>query len=782
MTKEVVTRLVGAVVATVLSIAGVLAIAGSASAAPPTEILTGHGDIACVTQGPGDHEGQTWCGTGVSSSGNVSSSPGVGGVPIDLNFALPATGDAPYPTVLVSHGNGEAKYNFTNQLMQRWLQKGYAVYSQTMRGFGYTCLLNPGDAGCEAGYSHLMDYRYEVRDQQNIVGLLADEDLIEPKKIAATGASYGGAMSMALAVLKNRVMDLDGSLHPWKSPEGKDLEIAVASPLATWSDFNAAMFPNGNGVDYIKDAGYYGPTGIMKESYVQGLLPAGRYAPAGTDPQADVLGWTARLNQGEPYDNDATVEAGMTEVSTFHSSYGLPPTQAPAPLFIVQGFTDDVFPVDESTRFYNRSRALFPDSPIGLFFASVGHPRGQGQLNVYTAYSAATAAWIDHYLTGAGSAPPSNVTTYTQKCPGNPDADGPYTSSDWASIAPGEIRVKGGSAVETIAPDGGDFAASKAFNPLSSIFGTPPEGTACATASGAEEPGSVNFTTDPAPAGGYTVMGASTVVLKLGVTGVNSQIAARLVDISPDGSQKILVSRGLWRPDGDGFQVFQVFANGWKVEEGHVLRLELLPRDSGQAAPGGAFNNYARPSNGQQPVDVSYVDLRIPVLESPGALGGMVTAPAPRVLPDRPGVELAAGNEEIGSITIANYAKQSNPGALKLAGKPTVKVKTMKVKLTCAAKFSSCPKTNLVLRTRGKVRGFKNAVLAKGQGITLNPGKSRTVSLKLTKAARKIFRDRKTRKRGKVKVVKGAKKVSASVTINGKKSGNTTVKRAGKVR
>ena len=68
---------------------------GTAGAVPPTEILDGNGDIACATQGAGDYEGQTWCGTGTSSAGNVSSTPGVGGMPIDINFALPATGEAP---------------------------------------------------------------------------------------------------------------------------------------------------------------------------------------------------------------------------------------------------------------------------------------------------------------------------------------------------------------------------------------------------------------------------------------------------------------------------------------------------------------------------------------------------------------------------------------------------------------------------------------------------------------------------------------------------------------
>ena len=138
-------------------------------------------------------------------------------------------------------------------------------------------------------------------------------------------------------------------------------------------------------------------------------------------------------------------------------------------------------------------------------------------------------------------------------------------------------------------------------------------------------------------------MGATTVIAEIALPGDNSQIAARLVDVSPDGTTKTLVERGLWRPENSGYQVFQLFANGWKVEAGHVLRLELLPRDAAQTTPGGFLTNYGRPSNGQQSAFIGNIDVRVPVLESPGSLGGLVTAPAPRVLPDRPGVELAPG-------------------------------------------------------------------------------------------------------------------------------------------
>jgi hypothetical protein len=78
-------------------------------------------------------------------------------------------------------------------------------------------------------------------------------------------------------------------------------------------------------------------------------------------------------------------------------------------------------------------------------------------------------------------------------------------------------------------------------------------------------------------------------------------------------------------------QVFQLNPNGWTFAAGHVPKLELLPDDS----------PYGRASPGQKPVTVSNLELRLPVLETPGALGGLVQAPAEKVLPA--GYQLARG-------------------------------------------------------------------------------------------------------------------------------------------
>ncbi|MEZ5073273.1 MAG: acetylxylan esterase [Solirubrobacterales bacterium] len=499
-----------------LALGAALIAAPAASAAPLTADVFG-GDVGCgeVTAdgNVSGATGQTWCGS-IRAADDIAatvapalptqpsgSDPAVrsttetfDGVPLDVNVAFPAGGSAPYPVVGLYHGWGQSKLSFKE--MQHWLEQGYAVYTLSQRGWGESCgsqaARDADPAGCAKGYLHLMDLRYEVRDSQLLLGELVDEGLVDPNLIAAVGGSYGGGMSLELAALKDRTMKMDGTLVPWKSPAGTPMSLAVALPNVPWSELSYALTPNGNNLDYIEDAGYWGKFGVMKESIVQGLASQGYQAPQGSDPQADVVGWTERLEQGEPYDGDPEMEAILEEINTFHSAYGVEHGESPAPLLISSGFTDDIFPVSEATRFYNRTRAEHPDSPLALFFASYGHPRGQNAVNVLSALSDLQDQWVDHYLTGSGPKPDSNVTAYTQTCPNGSDGGGPYTAPDWASIAPGEIRLRDDGGPQTIDPDGGDTAVGAAWNTLGYLF-NPDWGTACTTAAGAEETGTANY-------------------------------------------------------------------------------------------------------------------------------------------------------------------------------------------------------------------------------------------------------------------------------------------------
>ena len=74
----------------------------------------------------------------------------------------------------------------------------------------------------------LADQRYEERDTQHLLGLLADQGIVKPRAIGVTGISYGGIQSHSLARLRDRIRLPDGSFRPWRSPNGRALRIAAA--------------------------------------------------------------------------------------------------------------------------------------------------------------------------------------------------------------------------------------------------------------------------------------------------------------------------------------------------------------------------------------------------------------------------------------------------------------------------------------------------------------------------------------------------------------------------
>lgn len=802
--------------AMLLALLGSLFVVSTAGAAPPSSIFEGTIDCGQVTAegNVAGSVGQTWCGTlrtwtglsgtiGDNGDGNITTTvnpalpsdarttvQSYDGVPIDVNVAFPSTGTAPYPLVMEFHGYGGQRFSFKE--IQHYLQKGYAVYTQSNRGFHQSCgkaSAIAADPDCATkGYIHLDDTRFEVRDAQFIVGQLVDEGLVKPD-VAAQGGSYGGGMSMSLAALKNRVMLPDGTYAPWTSPEGTPMSIAVSAPTIPWTDLAYALNPNGLDLDYVKDNSYYGPFGVMKQSYVSALYLGGvlngAYAPIGQDPEADITGWKALMDAGEPFDQTAA-DNMLEQITKYHSSYYIDHSQAPAPMLISSGYTDDLFPAGEALRFYNRTRAEHPNSPIALFFGSFGHPRGQNKAAVSAARQALEDKWFDYYMKGSGSVPASDVTTYTQVCPNSDPDAGPFVTDNWVDQAPGEVVVKD-EAAQTVSPTGGSRDNGSVFSPNAAGLLPAPAGQACAEGTGAKEDGTANYETDPAPAAGYTMMGSPTVIAKITQPGDESTLAFRLVDVSADGTTKSLVARTAYRSPGDGLQVIQLNANGWTVKEGHKLRLEVLPFDGGSAvAADGSFNNYSRPSNNQQAATIEDLELRIPVQEAPGALNGLVTAPAKRVLPDRAGVELAPGNESIGSQTLEQYRAENYPviGKIKVTG-ATVKGKTLTAKVTCGAAVDKCADATVTFKGAPKKGKGKGVVLATKGNVAAAAGKTASVKFNLTAKARKLFKDskKKIRKRGKVrfKKVPGLKSLRTQVLIGGKSAGYITVKRTGKV-
>jgi len=738
-----------------LAVIGVLVVAPAAQAAPPTEVL---GGVTCVPA----TEGITEC-NGTTETFD--------GTKIDVNVFLPpeSLGAGPFPLIGDFHGWGGSKQGLkTNEpapgltfeqkdpRIKHWAESGYAIFSMTDRGWGLSCGkydLGKGLPNCTNGWNHLMDDRYEVRDAQYLMSELADENLVQPTKIGVTGISYGGGISIALGALRNREMEEDGALVPWTSPDGKAMEIAAAVPQWAWSDISAALAPNGRNLDYVTDSPYRGPTGklpigVMKFSYTEALYKTGgeeegigRYSPSKFD---SIPLWRERLRGGEPYSAGGTDEM-IEELSTYHSAFGIDHSEAPAPMLLQNGWNDDLFPVDEALRYYQRTRAQYPDDPISLFFADYGHSRSQNKKADVEAFNARLEAWFAHYLKGEGTSPSSSVEALTTTCPSSAASKGPYTASNWAGLQPGEVRLQSDAPQvighltageeQKTAEEG--FVNPAKFNPVSATFdpiiGPIIGKTVCSSVPDTNQPLSANYRLGAAPAGGYTLMGSPTIIANIDVPSPNSEIAARLVDVSPEGTET-LIARGLYRPEGGPQEMlFQLHPQAYKFEAGHVAKLELLSSD----------NPYGRWSNLQTNITVNSLELRLPVNDQPGSLGGLVQSPAPKVVPA--GYTLAKEFEQPappappsgGGSPPPKPVTPAKVGFAGIAGKLTANGKAVIVPVRCSSDGACAGTLAFSTKKSGKKAG---TVIARGN-YSLATGTATNVKLPLTNAGRKLVKN-----------------------------------------
>jgi fermentation-respiration switch protein FrsA (DUF1100 family) len=667
---------------------------------------------------------------------------------IDVNVFLPpeTAGSGPYPTIGEFHGWGGSKLGL-NELgggfveakdprIQGWAEQGYAVFSMSDRGWGYSCgNLDPQkavEAVCGNGYNHLLDDRYEVRDAQFLLSELADEGFVEPKRIGATGVSYGGGMSMALASLRNRTMLQNGSLVPWESAGGKQMEIAAAVPQWPWTDLAYALAPNGRNLDYVTNSTYGGPEGkfpigVMKYSFDGYLYKVGEALSIynRNDPEANIPGWIERLVGGEPY-TDSGVKGIIQELTTFHSSFYVDHSIEPAPLLIQSGWNDDLFPVDEALRFYQRTRAQYPGDPISLYLADIGHARSQNKAADKAAFNARLEAWFAQYLKGEGATPSSSVEALTTTCPEAAPSRGPYTAADWAGLQPGEIRLQS-SGSQTIghrsqvAEETELTEGNQAFEPVKGPG-------ACASISSADQPNTANYRLGAVPSGGFTLMGSPTIIANVEAPSPNAQIAARLVDVAPEGTES-LVARGLYRPSGGSQQmVFQLHPQGYRFAPGHVAKLELLPSDY----------PYSHVSNLQTNITVSDLELRLPVMDQPGSLGGLVQTPAPKVVPA--GYTLAPEFETKATPPVTPAPKPVTPakvGFAGIAGKLTANGKALIVPVRCSSDGACTGSLSFSTKKSGKKA---STMIARGN-YSLATSTATNVKVPLTKAGRKVVKN-----------------------------------------
>lgn len=552
------------------------------------------------------------------------------GVPLDTTVILPSPRARNLPLIAEMHGFGNSKYEYLDPASTAytdnaysWGRKGYAVLTYTARGLWGSCgtpesrLADP--SGCARGYIRLADARYEVRDTQTLIGRLVDGGYVAKRRIGVTGDSYGGGQSLMLAALRDRIMLRNGKLVRWRSPDGTPLRIAAAAPVIPWSDLLTAAAPNGrvtaNGITSRQRATQ--PVGVVKTTFVTGISLAAQFAlgpgqaigepfvfgrPIGflarpeADPDADIASLVARTGRGEPY-TDPEALSIVSDINRFHSAYYIDPGSKPPPLFLASGFTDDLFPVDEVLRYANRTRKLYPRSPISLFLGDFGHQRASNDAVERAQLIRGIRGWFDHYLRGARKSPRLGATAYIQTCPKERPSIGPFYAPSFAKLSSRIIRSTF-PAARTILSAGGDPAVGRALDPVAG------GGDGCVVTPSTEAAGTARFLLRAAGQEPVSLLGAPKLTARLQVNGVDpevAQVAARLWDMLPDGESQRLIARGLYRP-ANGLNTWELHPAAWRVQPGHAVELELLGSD----AP------YARPSNGSFAITVSDLKVDLP--------------------------------------------------------------------------------------------------------------------------------------------------------------------------
>src|SRR3954463_10757751 len=355
------------------------------------------------------------------------------GTPIDVDVTLPATGDGPFPTILLMHGLGGNKTSFEDPngddpSFTNWAfaKQGYAVITPTARGFGGSCGPTSKDTpGCDHGWTRLGDMRYEVRDYQTLVGQLVDEGIVKPDAIGATGISYGGGFSTMLAFLKDRVRMPDGSYAPWTSPNGTPIALTAAWPRWLWSNGESIFTRNGRG-PWSRT-----PTGVEAQAYagaIFGVAGTGFGAPTGGDLATDITRWKSQLDSGKL---GAAVQPTLDNSYKYHGVAGVP--GVPSALLLQSGWTDALFPVGQSLGAYDHIRAQSKSAPVALQVADLGHNPGANHPKDVAAFDAQGLSFFDAWLKGSGTKPkPGQVTAYTTTCPPTAaSGGGPYRASSF---------------------------------------------------------------------------------------------------------------------------------------------------------------------------------------------------------------------------------------------------------------------------------------------------------------------------------------------------------------
>lgn len=528
--------------------------------------------------------------------------PSWDGTPLDVDVHLPPTGDGPWPTVVWLHGFGNGKEAVTTQA-EGYAARGYAALSLSARGYAQSCGAPASRTpDCARGGIHVADQRYELRDVQHLLGLLADQGVTIPDRIGATGSSYAGIQALQLGFLKDRIRLPDGRFAPWRSPAGKAMRVAGVAPQLAWADMVAAVYPNGNfgRATTRTDTATRRRPGFRLQSFYDLIRNGAQFLnlipPPGADPSIEFQRWLALTPE------DLTTPAGraaLDELHEYRSPLAIPGT--PAPLMLVQGWTDNATPAAHALAVYRTLRARDPRAKVWMTLADFGHWRAMNKRRTTLNVGDRNIAFFEHFLRGRkGFFAPGQVTVYRTDCRRR-RSDGPaIRAASYAALTRSTVSVAGRGAAGTVTSEGGLASVAKQVDPVASQ-------THCPTIPVRAEPNTASL--DLTVTRPFTYLGQGVIRARVrGTGGPRGQVVARLWHIER-GRQRLL-DRSVTRVDLPRRGVVRIELNGNAVQlrRGEHVRLQLLGRD----AP-----TYEPPDQKFR-IAVSDLELELPARERPG--------------------------------------------------------------------------------------------------------------------------------------------------------------------
>ncbi len=421
--------------------------------------------------------------------------PGASGVQLDSTIFIPSV--TPAPAILLAHGFGGDKSSVAAQAREL-AQAGYVVLTWTARGFGKSTgeISMDSPSGEVADASKLIDY---LAHQKEVIVQSSRDPLV-----GVAGSSYGGALALLAA--------------------GYDKRVDAIAANITWNNLERVLFPQ----NVIGSTA----TGPYKKFW------AGTFFSIATLPNS-LAGECGTFTKEWCNAFKSAVATGASTASQSKLLNASSPSsiaeKITAPTLLMQGESDSLFPLSESTATADAIRVAHPKTPLAMIWHGGGH---DGGLDETKRLNQATLDWFNTYLKKQAVSIPAFQVTNT---------NGSISLID-SSVIPKFLQAdrfpnQSGSRqipittpfTALVAPIGGIPAA------ISSLPGVGSAATALSIAGGSAAflPGQSGFLESDPLTTPVSIVGASKVSVKISSSVKDATLFFSLVVRTPSGQTKL---------------------------------------------------------------------------------------------------------------------------------------------------------------------------------------------------------------------------------------------------